>query len=242
MRWWVRLDWEKLVSQNFAFNPRAAGLYESGLSYLNVLVRETWAGGTPGDISGSSPTIQISADYTNPDDIPGLTNALFSHVTASGGRCNLLYNEATPGGVLKEMMHRYTALVQKNSKGDLMDPDSGGPITADGTRQGNAKYRYGVDCRGVVTGDLSANSNIPAPASWLGEVTWPGSEDNVGYANMWTSDTGLSGSNTLADDGDYTPKIKLRNRIPAGRAVIAHDLFGGTVPNDGTGAAGAKQV
>jgi hypothetical protein len=162
----------------------------------------------------------------------------FAYITAVGGRWNGPYNEATnPGRVVKELRQIGLAINRMNTKADTFTGAGG----ASGTRTGTFAYRFGNARFGIVTGDNGANPGQapPSPGSWLGDAVPPLSQNNVGYANMFVSDTSLVGSNVYASAGNYAPQAVLRNRIPAGRAATAFDLNGNARLNDGAGAAGA---
>ena len=214
---------------------RAIGV--RGESWVNVLVRKTSSilpAGTLGD--GSSPAFQISADFAGgPTEQPSITNINMAYVSIAGARRNGPYQEVGAQRTVKELREIGIAAHQWNSKGDLF-PGTGG---ASGVRTGTFAFRHGNARFGVVGGDNSNTNLDPGPQSLLGDCLPPLSTMNVGYANMWASDTSLGGSNLYGNPGDYAPRTALFARIPAGRAATAFDLSGLVRRNDGFGAAGA---
>jgi hypothetical protein len=202
------------------------------MSILNVLLTKT-GGGIAGSIgNGESAAMQLSADSV----VAPCGNVLVSHVSTAGGRANICYQDTGVSRVAKDIILRYSALVQKNTKADLFP-------TENGARTGSFAYRWGTDNIGVVSGDTSANpSPIYNHSSWLGEVLWLGCQDDIGYSNMYVNDLSLTGNDSSYTGGNYTPKSALLNRVPSGLAVAPFDLVGTAIPNNGTGAAGALQL
>lgn len=211
-----------------------------GESYLNVLIRKTASGQTAGILgAGESPSMQISSDYVSTTvDQPAVTNINIGYVTGAGARRNGPYNEAGDLLVTKEVREFFCAWSQRNTKGDLFN--SGGAPGASGNRTGTFAHRHGGSRLGIVTGDNSANAATPyTPGSWLGDLPGKLCQDNVGYANMFVSDTSLAGTNNYADLGNFAPQSALFNRVPSGRAATKYDLNGALRLDNGSGAAGA---
>jgi hypothetical protein len=235
----VDIEGSSAISSNISIGGNSGlAIGPRGWSTLGVSSRRTRAGFSA--IGDSAPTLQIAADYNTGagTDQADIQNLNIRHVSCAGTRGNILYNEANGTPVYKERDADILgwATHQKNNKGDLSVAGGG----QNGARMGPLPYRYGQNVCGVVSGDISSNATGIAIGadSWLGEVVPPNSQDNVGYANMYTTDTSLVGTNVAANPMNWTPLTALRNRIPAGRAVVPYDRLGTPMRNDGTGAAG----
>jgi hypothetical protein len=208
-----------------------------GESWVNVLLRKVRTGATAGVLgAGESPVHQISSDFaTGPVDQPAVTNVNRAYLSMAGARANGPYQEAGTLRIVKEVRDIGIAASQLNTKGDVFAGAGG----ASGNRTGTFSYRFGNARFGIVTGDNSQNNTAPGPDAWTGDAMPALSQNNVGYGNIWVSDTSLAVSNNYAAAGNYTPQSVLFDRIPNGRAATAFDLMGSARRNNGTGAAGA---
>lgn len=105
-------------------------------------------------------------------------------------------------------------------------------------RQGSARFRYQVGCRGNVAAS-SYNSTTANPAL-------PGVTSGYGYAWAPDSSCGASYGSFYIDrlNNDYRPNPlgPLMNRVPAGLACLPFDLAGVPRRTDGRGAAGAYEA
>ena len=105
-------------------------------------------------------------------------------------------------------------------------------------RVGNEAHTWHVGKYGTVGVTNAAGETAPGFETYFGKVWQPGGQLNTTYANWYTTR-----STALGTPGDYSPPggSPLLNRIPAGMAWGPFDMYGTTIPNDGTGAAGAYQ-
>jgi hypothetical protein len=193
-------------------------------------------------VTASNAALQISAD----DAIFAVDHFVDHHNTILGERMNRCY-QTKPGdiGVIKRCDSKFNIWYEYNCKTDTFD--LGGTELSKG-RNGNWAERHTVGHQGNVclVGDHNGTSPLNAGGSgdvWIGDA-WPDGNFAVGRANVtFTNDQSLPGGN--AGLGTYTlthgGTDKAANRVPAGAAVLGHDLAGVARPNDGTGSAGAYQ-
>ena len=202
--------------------------YGRGAAFVqNILERANGA---------SAPALQISGD----GGVNQLDNVVLHHNTLPGsdivGRINLDYADVAGAvGRKKRSTLRFNLFDEYNVKGDLFSP-----TTLPTGRVGNWRTRYSVGAKGNVAGGSTAGGDVaPVPASWLGDYWEASSSPDATpvYADN-------KGGATAAGGGDYHLTGETNAafaRVPAGLAVLAHDLDGNARRNDGGGAAGAYE-
>lgn len=197
----------------------------------------------------------ISFNAFADSDISTILNYIDMHNTTVGARCSRMYNDVAatrtaPNGMQKIGTSRFSIYDNYNIKTDTFNTGVGGT--------GNWSYTYSVGNVGNVSlfGDVSVaagtaphNDNTPAPylgASWL-----PSSEPNLGttltVANVMAQFTNYTVTPAAGNaiGGNYKPvtgATYIKNRVPAGFAVLSKDISGAVRKNDGTGAAGAYEA
>lgn len=182
-----------------------------------------------------APAVQIYVDDN------GITaeNILFIGNTTVGSRCNWMYNDKSLGAApaLRTGYRRFNLDFNYNCKSDIFAMD--GAYTLNWSQVHSVAMHHNAH----KTGFLAGGANWVA-GSWLGEVQGIGSVSgqygvvalNLDFAN----DASTQG--TALGNGDYTPgPASVAPLIPAGSAHAPIDLYGRTIPNGGTGVAGAIQ-
>lgn len=171
--------------------------------------------------ASTAPAVQIYADGTTNT----AANIHQRQNTITGERENLGYNETSTNSLARDhFLVQFCAFRDWNNKDDTFG-------TPSGNRVGGWAIGYGVGSRGN-------RAEIQTFSGEFGGLDFEEvGDDGIGYVDN-ASYTG-DGTGT----GDYTPSATsvLRNRIPAGGAYFAVDLFGTAWGNSGDGSSGAVQ-
>jgi hypothetical protein len=197
-------------------------------------------------------------------DATTVQNYIEMHNTAVGNRCSRMYNDNTadkftPNGVIKRGVSMFSIVDDYNNKTDTFNTGAGST--------GNWEYHYSTGNIGYVSlfgavnrgpTEWPHNDNFDNP--YLGSAWLPSSMPNLTYTGsgglaltqaqvmaIFTNYTVLPQASP-ALGGDYhintsnANSVYLRNRVPAGRAVLKYALDGVARKNDGTGAAGCYEA
>lgn len=173
---------------------------------------------------GTQPGIQA-----NNIDIAGLQ---IEHLTMAGCRVNpqneSLPNNSQTGIYVNGLASPYTA-----PKHDTFG--------SDGTLIGGWWMFFGVALRNSFNGDSETFPFAYPGTNIVSRVSATSAEREAG---LYVDNNSVFGDDDAATFGDYTPASgsDLIGLIPAGQASSSFDLFGTTIPNDGTGSAGAVQA
>jgi hypothetical protein len=206
----------------------------------------------------------ICMNFFADGDETTINNYIEMHVTAVGNRCSRMYNDATadkfaPNGVIKRGVSMFSIVDNYNNKSDTFNSGAGST--------GNWAYHYSVGNVGYVSlfgavnrgpTEWPHNDNFDNP--YLGSAWLPSSMPNLTYTG--SGGLALTQAQVMAIFNNYTvgPQASpalggdyhintsnpnsqyVRNRVPAGRAVLKYALDGVARKNDGTGAAGCYEA
>jgi hypothetical protein len=152
------------------------------------------------------------------------------HNGIHGERTNEMYNDVSGAQSHNNVSLRYNNDSRRFTKSDGFTP-------VDPTRNRNWPTYYGTGVYGCNMDILIGNGSVGQPA---GCPKYIGVGSKMGTAATFVNDASGSGG---AGGGDYTPAVNsiARSMVPAGKAVLPFDRLGQSIPNDGTGAAGAIQ-
>ncbi|WP_299473403.1 hypothetical protein [uncultured Roseibium sp.] len=187
--------------------------------------------------------VQAAVYISGDSDVTSITNITESGNTVVGQRTNIAYQDDAIAFVLKDVVSRFSYHWQWNCKSDYFD----GGASA---RTGNWAIRHGVDTgpmaiRAVADGTSYGYSN------WLGEALGDAKANTEGpnghvfggtstLTPDWVNDQSSDVVGT--GDGDYTPgPLNNLPTIPAGQTEFLVDMWGRSIPTDGTAVVGALQ-
>jgi hypothetical protein len=152
----------------------------------------------------------------------------------ANGRSNLFYDEGATPRTSKLMSMKGNIHVQINTKGDV--------FVADGSRQGNWAYLYGVGCEGEFSQFIDANSGglgTSFAQAYPGLKAKIGTSASVRNDPLFTDYRGTTAGPTAgAGGGTYTLQAGSPAKAMLGTPVLSHTLGGiaRAAVSDGAGA------
>ena len=207
---------------------------------------------------GSGPCVSVSADYK----MGNVRNMVCLNNTTIGQRTNMLYLDGGNSGTTyaqinwaKYGWYKFCVDESFNSKSDVFAYTSNNRIiNQDGTQPAELNgyvgnwsqlYKAGFRANTAIMGSDDGNSG-GGIGFWYGEVeAWGdsyGSSSSPLSVSFIDDHTESTGDNSGVAYGDYRPASTTNfSLIPVGLAPYPIDMNGATVPNDGTGVAGAFQ-
>lgn len=214
--------WDNVIFESNQLN-RVGSAGGAGVSLGDVLAN-TRGVSVCGNVIEKSTSTSPAFEYCV-SSVVGSSHIIIWHNTITGERCNWNYNNIGSSLVLhRHWSQRFNAIRNWNTKTDTFAP-------GDAARVGGWQLYYGVGS----AGNRLEISNFEQAFGGIDYLVT--GDDAIEYVDNASYTGDASGS------GDYTPGATsvLRNRVPAGSAGFAVDLFGTIWGNSGDGSAGAIQ-